>query len=74
MELLRLVLPTGKSIATHKVSAPLVVHCISGEIEFTAISATHELEQGDLLHLTAAEPHSVTALENAVVLLTIIFN
>lgn len=74
MELVRLVLPAGKNIATHKVSGPITVHCITGKIEFTAMGATQELKQGELLHLMAGEPHSVAALENAVVLLTIIFN
>ena len=73
MELVRLVLPAGKEIPNHKVSGPITVHCINGRIEFTAMGATQELSQGELLHLTPGEPHSVKAIENAVVLLTIIF-
>lgn len=73
MELVRLVIPAGKGIPNHKVSGPITVHCIKGRIEFTAMGATQELAQGELLHLMPAEPRSVKVIENAVVLLTIIF-
>lgn len=73
MEIIRLVIPAGKDIPNHKVSGPITVHCIKGRIEFTAMGATQELAQGELLHLMPGEPHSVKAVENAVVLLTIIF-
>ncbi|MGH1538587.1 MAG: cupin domain-containing protein [Gammaproteobacteria bacterium] len=73
MELIRLSLPLGKEIPNHKVSGPITVHCIKGKIEFTAMGATQELSQWELLHLMPGEPHSVTAIEDSVVLLTIIF-
>lgn len=73
MELIRLSLPTGKEIPNHKVSGPITVHCIQGKIEFTAMGATQELETGQLLHLMPEEPHSVKAVDDAVVLLTIVF-
>lgn len=73
MELIRLSLPAGKEIANHKVSGPITVHCIKGRVEFTAMGATQEISQGELLHLMPGEPHSVIAVENSVVLLTIIF-
>jgi len=73
MELVRLVLTAGKEIPTHKVSGPIVVHCIKGEIEFTAMGAKQVLTAGQLLHLTPDDPHSVKAIEDSVVLVTIIF-
>ena len=73
MELIRLVLPAGKEIPNHKVSGPIVVHCINGKIEFTAMGTMQVLTPGQLLHLMPDEPHSVKALEDSVVLLTIIF-
>ena len=30
MELVHLIIPTGKEIPTHKVSGPIVIHCIYG--------------------------------------------
>jgi len=72
-ELVRLVIPAGKEIPTHKVSGPIIVHCINGKIEFTATGSTQVLIAGQLLHLMPDELHSVKSLEDSVVLLTIIF-
>ena len=73
MELARLVLPAGKAIPTHHVSGPIVFHCISGEIELTAMGEAQGLTPGQLSHLLPDEPYSVKAVEDSVVLLTIIF-
>ena len=73
MELARLVFPAGDKFQNHKVSGPIVVHCIKGEIEFTAMGATRILKPGQLLYLKPDEPHSILAIADAVVLLTIIF-
>jgi quercetin dioxygenase-like cupin family protein len=73
MELVRLVLSAGKEFADHKVSGPCVIHCITGEIECPAMGATKALTSGQLLYLMPGEPHSVKAIADSVVLLTIIF-
>ncbi|HZJ96058.1 MAG TPA: cupin domain-containing protein [Thiopseudomonas sp.] len=72
MELARLVIPAGKEIPTHKVTGPIIVHCISGEIELTAMGKTQLLMPNQLLYLMSDEPHLVKAVEDSVVLLTII--
>jgi quercetin dioxygenase-like cupin family protein len=73
MELVRLVLPAGKEFADHKVSGPCVIHCITGEVECPAMGTTQALTSGQLLYLMSGEPHSVKAVVDSVVLLTIIF-
>jgi quercetin dioxygenase-like cupin family protein len=73
MELVRLVLPAGKEFANHKVLGPCVIHCITGEIECAAMGGTQVLTSGQLLYLMPDEPHSVRAVVDSVVLLTIIF-
>ena len=73
MELARLVFPAGGEFPTHKVSGPIVVHCIDGEIEFVAMGATKVLKPGQLLYLMPDEPHSIRSITDSVVLLTIIF-
>ena len=73
MELIRLVLSAGAHLPHHKVPGPITVQCVKGKIEFTAMGATQEMQAGELLHLAPGEPHSVKAIENAVILLTIIF-
>jgi quercetin dioxygenase-like cupin family protein len=72
MELARLVIPKGKEYPNHKVSGPIVVQCIQGKIEFTAMGTTQELHSGQLLYLMPGEPHSLKAVEDAVILLTIL--
>lgn len=73
MELARLVFAAGEEFKTHQVSGPIVVHCVSGEIEFTAMGTTCASQSGQLLYLLPNEPHSLRALSDAVVLLTIVF-
>lgn len=74
MELIRMQLPSGKEIPNHNVpNGSIIVHCIRGTVEFTAMGAMQELEPGQLLHLVQGEPHSLVAIEDAVILLTIIF-
>ena len=73
MELARLFLSSGKEIPNHKVRGPIIIHCIKGKVEFTALGTIRELEPGQLLHLMPEEPHAVKAIDDAVVLLTIIF-
>ncbi|MFO0944327.1 MAG: cupin domain-containing protein [Planctomycetota bacterium] len=73
LEIIRLSLPAGKEIPTHKVDGPIVVQCLEGKVEFTADGQLIALESGELLHLAPASPHAVKALENASVLVTIFF-
>lgn len=73
MELARLVFPAGGEFPDHKVSGPVVIHCVKGEIGLTAMGATQILKPGQLLYLMPDEPHSLQAITDAVVLLTIIF-
>lgn len=72
MELARLVIPKGTEFPDHKVSGPVVVQCMQGKIEFTAMGRTQELHPGQLLYLMPGEPHSLKGVEDAVVLLTIL--
>lgn len=73
MELGRLVIPAGKEIPEHKVTGPIIIQCIQGKIEFSAMGKTQELQGGQLLYLMPDEPYSFKAMEDAVVLLTILF-
>lgn len=73
MELARLVFQAGSEFPDHSVSGPIVVHCVKGEIEFTAMGETKALKPGQLLYLMPDERHALRAITDAVVLLTIIF-
>lgn len=72
VELIRLVVPAGKVIPSHKANGEIVVQCLEGKIAFTAFDKTHDLEAGQLLYLPTGEPHAVRGVEDGSLLLTIL--
>lgn len=71
LELVRLVMPTGKAMREHRVAGEITVQCIEGLIEFTTPSASLRLGPGKLVHLQGGEAHSLLALADSTALLTI---
>ncbi|MEZ6137086.1 MAG: cupin domain-containing protein [Pirellulaceae bacterium] len=72
MEAIRLVLPAGKQIAEHNAPGEITVFCLEGRVKFTSQREAKELVAGDMLYLSAADPHAVEAVENSTVLVTIL--
>lgn len=72
LEVLRLVLPKGKEIPSHKAPGEITVQCIEGRVVFTCHGKSPELLPGDLLYLNASEPHSLAAREDSVLLATLL--
>ena len=72
LELIRLVLPAGKEIPTHKTSGEITVQCLEGRVAFSTDSQTQELTAGQLLYLAAGKPHSVKGIEDSALLVTIL--
>ena len=72
IEVIRMVVPAGKVIPTHKAKGEIVVQCLEGKIAFTACGKTHDLEAGQLLYLPTGEPHSLRGIEDSSLLLTIL--
>jgi quercetin dioxygenase-like cupin family protein len=72
LELIRLILPAGKEIPSHKAPGEITVQCLEGRIAFTAEGKVQELTPGKLLFLTAGEPHAVKAIEDSSLLVTIL--
>jgi quercetin dioxygenase-like cupin family protein len=71
LELIRLVLPAGKEIAEHQGAGEITVQCLEGRVEFTSNDVTRSLSAGELVYLEGASKHSLRALENSSLLLTI---
>jgi quercetin dioxygenase-like cupin family protein len=71
LKAMRLVLPAGKGLAEHQAPGEITVHCLEGRVAFTAAGKTQELPAGHLLFLTAGERHSVEAIEDSSLLVTI---
>lgn len=74
LELIRLVVPAGKEIPSHKAPGEITVQCLEGRVAFTANGKTQELNPGDLLYLSAGEPHAVKGIEDSSLLVTILMN
>lgn len=72
LEVIRLVVPAGKQIPSHKVAGEITVQCLEGRVAFTALGETHELEAGQMLYLTGGADHALEGLEDASVLVTIL--
>ncbi len=72
-ETARLIVHVGKDIKTHSVDGPITLHCIEGRVVLTVPGSDLEMSTGDWLFLDGKVPHSLRAIEDASLLLTIIF-
>ena len=72
LEVIRLVLPAGKSFPHHQVPGEITVHCIEGRIDVAVEGHSNVLEAGQMLFLSGGVPHAVDALEDASALVTIV--
>jgi quercetin dioxygenase-like cupin family protein len=74
LEIFRYALPAGKAIREHTAAGVLVAQCIEGAIAFTAQGRTQTLSPGDLLWLEDGVSHSLIALTDASLLVTILLH
>jgi quercetin dioxygenase-like cupin family protein len=72
LELIRLVLLAGKSMPPHKVSGEITIQCLEGRLDVQVQGMSTLLQAGELMFLLGSVPHSVTALEDASALVTIV--
>ncbi|MDZ7772591.1 MAG: cupin domain-containing protein [Balneolaceae bacterium] len=73
MEVIRMVMPAGKEIAEHSVEGEMSVQCMKGHVLFSVDGKTQELIEGDWLYLNRDQSHSLSALRNSILLVTILF-
>ncbi|HMS07078.1 MAG TPA: hypothetical protein PKD73_15025 [Burkholderiaceae bacterium] len=72
LEVIRLVLPTGKGMPAHQVVGDITIQCVEGVLEVTLPSGTVTLTGGELVYLAGSVPHGVKALHDASALVTIV--
>ena len=72
IEVMRLVLPAGKSVPSHKVAGEITIQCLEGKIEISAGGRSQVLCAGELLYLSGGVPHSLLAVKDASALVTIV--
>ncbi|GLV60575.1 hypothetical protein KDH_73940 [Dictyobacter sp. S3.2.2.5] len=62
----------GQQLKEHKTSSQIIVQAICGSIEFTANASQTTLRTGMVLQLEMNVPHSIIALTDAQVLVTMV--
>ncbi len=55
----------------HKTAFPIIVHVLSGQIDFGVENETHLLDAGGIIALEGNIPHDLVAREDSVVRLTL---
>ena len=73
-EAVRLVVAAGTKIPTHKVPGRIMLHCIEGQVQLALSERPLDLSPGDWVYLKGNEPHAVRGVEDASLLLTILFD
>jgi len=71
-EVMRMILPAGKSVPEHQVAGELTIQCLEGTVELQAHDKTQSLRAGDMVYLAGAVPHALHAVENASILVTML--
>ena len=71
LEVVRLVLPAGRSLPAHQVAGDITIHCLSGRLSLEFDGGASQLEAGELMFLAGGAAHAVTALSDASALVTI---
>ena len=70
LEVMRVVLPVGKSMKEHQTPGEATVLCIEGVVEFASDQGVQQLHPGDFVHLAPRALHSLKAVEPASLLVT----
>ena len=74
LEIIRLIISAGKEICHHHdLAGELTVQCLEGRITVQVDGDTRVLEVGQMLYLAGRESHAIRGVDDASVLLTILF-
>lgn len=72
LEVFRMALPAGKATPMHRAAGAITIQCLAGQVELEAHGQQQLLRPGLMVYLADAEPHAVRALEDAVLLITVL--
>lgn len=72
LEVIRLILPAGRSVPPHKVPGEITIQCLEGKVEVTSEGRIQILHAGQLLYLSGGVLHSLVGIEDASALVTIV--
>ncbi len=68
---IRILLKKGQNMKEHKAPFPIIVHVLSGEINFGVEGTVKRLKRGDIITLLANVAHDLTALDDSIIRLTL---
>ena len=74
LEVSRTVLRAGKDVPPHEVVGEMTVQCLEGQIELAAAGTTQLMRAGDLICLAGGQTHSLKAIEDSSVLITMLLH
>jgi quercetin dioxygenase-like cupin family protein len=74
LEVFRMILLAGKVMPAHQVKGEVTVQCIEGSIELTASGNSQLMCAGDLVCLAGGVEHSLRAVEDSSVIVTILLH
>ena len=74
LELMRLVLPAGKSMPEHWVEGEVTLQCLEGAFDLEAHGKSQQVRAGEMVYLGPRVPHALRAQENTSVLMTVLLN
>jgi len=72
-EAVRLIVPAGVEIPSHRVSGRIILQCIEGHTQLQLTDETIDLRAGDWVYLDGNESHSVKGIQDTSLLLIILF-
>jgi quercetin dioxygenase-like cupin family protein len=72
LEIVQFAIPGGSGVPRYEAHGVIILQCLAGRVSVTAMGQSRVLRSGQLLHLAVREAFSVTALEDASLLATII--
>ena len=72
LEVFRFVLKAGKATPEHIAAGALTIQCIEGEVELTSCGQIRLLKANTLIYLKENDPHTVKALADSTLLITIL--
>ena len=72
LEVIRLVIPAGKEFPRHQVAGEITLQCLEGRIDLRVGEFQTELNSGQLVYLRGSQEHSLRAVTDASLLLTIL--
>ena len=72
LEVMRVVLPAGKTVPAHKVRGEITIHCLEGEVDLMAGGQTQRMKAGQLVWLEGSVDHALKAIQDASLLVTIV--